>query len=49
MDAHLEAARRIAILPSVRCGLTAWFVREDEEKEEYNNEGNPYRWSLSTC
>lgn len=43
MDAHLEAARRIAILPSVCCGFTARFVHEDEEKEEYNNERNPYR------
>ena len=36
MDAHLEADRCIAILPSVRCGFAAWFVHEDEEKEEYN-------------
>lgn len=38
MDAHLEADRCIAILPSVRRGFAAWFVHEDEEKEEYNNE-----------
>ena len=38
MGAHLEAVRCIAILPSVCCGLTAWFVHKDEEKEKYNNE-----------